>query len=188
MLRLVITTVFGATLALPAYAQSGAIEGPGTQLCSKLVEVRNDDAAGYVAFGAYLSGFLAAANVYEDDTYDLTPWQPLEVSLAQVVKYCEANPDQPVINGISAYIAYLRENRLTEKSETVVAQNGDQAVQIYAEMVTRIRRELRKGNYLAEDGTGFDASVVAALARYQRDQGLTRTGLPDVRTLIKMFP
>lgn len=187
-MRYVLTLMLGGLLATPAFAQSGAIEGPGTQPCKKLVEVRSNDKSGYVAFGAWLSGFLAAANVYEKETYDLTPWQPLEVSLAQVVAFCEANPEQPVINGVSAYITYLRPNRLTEKSDLIEVRNGDKSLRIYEEMIVRIRATLRKGGYLEEDGTGFDASVVTALARYQRDQGVSRSGLPDVRTMLKMFP
>lgn len=188
MLRIVFPLLLAGTFTLPAAAQIGAIEGPGTQPCSKLVEVRSQDATGYVAFGAWLSGYLAAANVYEENTYDLTPWQPLEVSLAQVVKYCEANPDKPVINGISAYIQYLRARRIVEKSDLVEARNGDKVMPIYVEMIDRIRKMLTENGYLDAGGSGFDEAVVAALVRYQRDQGLSRTGLPDIRTMLKMFP
>ncbi len=188
MFRLISVLILSSAIAAPALAQSGAIEGPGTQPCSKLVEVRRNDTGAYMAFGAWVSGFLSAANVYEDETYDLTPWQPLEVSLAQVVKYCEANPQQSVINGVSAYITYLRENRIKEQSDLVDARNGDQVIRLYAEMIARIRTELRKGGYLEAEGTGFDDAVVAALARFQRDKGLSRTGLPDLRTMLKMFP
>ena len=102
-----ICTALTATSAVPAFAQAGATEGPGASACENLVEAKNNNQDNYREYALWISGFLTAANAYEADTFDLTPWQPIEVSIAQVAAFCEANPEASVAQGMAAYVSCI---------------------------------------------------------------------------------
>lgn len=188
MLRAGLSLSILFAMTAPAFSQSGAVEGLGALPCSKLIEVRSTDESAYIAFGAWIGGFLTAANIYEDDTHDLTPWQPLQMSLAQIVKYCEDHPDKPVVHGLRAYMNYLKQNRMTAPSEIITLAHNGESMMMYASVVARVRAVLMKDGYLTEDGEGYNNALTAALMRYQRDQGLTPSGLPDLPTMLRLFP
>ena len=174
-------------LAGPAVAQSGAVEGPGGQPCRALTTAQSDSPETFGAYGVFISGFLMAANAYEEDTFDLTPWQTPDVMLAQVARFCAANPDQPIGGAIAAYLQYLRPDRLQEPSEVVEATNGQETVRLYAAVVDRIRERLEADGRLEAGGTGFDGAVSEALLAFQRERGLAETGVPDPATLIALL-
>ena len=181
---LVLAAAMTSTAPGTVVAQSGAVEGPGAQPCAMLTEAQAEAGATYGGFGAFLAGFLMASNAYEDDTFDLTPWQPVEVSLAQLAQFCAANPDQSIAAALVAYIAFLRPDRLQEPSDLVEIANGETRVRLYAAMVDRIRSRLTEDGY--DPGTD-DAALIRALTAFQAAEGLDETGVPDLPTLIAIF-
>lgn len=178
-----------AALALtgPAHAQSGAVEGAGSQPCSALIAAGKENQQLYVAYGSWLSGFMSASNAYESETFDLTPWQSPDVSLAQVAKFCEANPQSRVVEAAVAYVAFLKPDRLTEPNDLVEARNGDKVTFVYASVLSDVRGKLQERGLLETGGTGYDNSLVAALEAYQAEIGIEATGIPDPRTLVALL-
>lgn len=188
MQKIIVATALALMSAMPVYAQSGAVEGLGAQPCSKLVDVqRTKDTSGYVAFGAWIGGFLTAGNIYEDDTYDLTPWQPLEMSVGQVMQFCKANPDRPVVHGVSAYMQFLKAGRLRSESPILTLEHDGNKMQQYEAVTDQVRDKLRAEGYLKSLSGAWDNEAIQAMLSYQRDKGMTPTGLPDLPTMLKMF-
>ncbi|WP_308916447.1 HdeA/HdeB family chaperone [Jannaschia sp. LMIT008] len=173
--------------ASPATAQTGAIEVPGNASCKRVVSSQTDDPDAYRAIGFWLGGFLSAANAYETEVFDLTPWQPLEVSTAQIVSYCQANPQARLVDAAAAYIAFLRPDALTEESGLARIGTGDDQLVLYEAVVDRIRDALIARDLLPADATGFDADAVQALTTFQGRNGLPETGRPDSQTLLRLF-
>lgn len=166
----------------------GAIEGLGQRPCSELVAARQDSPEQYRSFAIWMSGFISAANGYQADTYDLTPWQPLEMSIAQVHNFCQANPERALAQAIVTYLNFLRDERIKEPSQPISARNGANAVFIYPEILAQVHTKLQVAKLLpAEHGGDFDAAFGEAIMTYQRVNGLKQNGLPDTATLIHLF-
>jgi len=170
---------------------SFAVDGPGSQTCSFFVDAleTGDQNAG-IAFAAWSQGFITAVNVFEEDTYDVTPWQTVDLLMAKLRAYCNANPDVPYINALGALVSTLKSERLREASELVQARVDGSAVTIPAEVLARIRDQLEQ-SVLGEMGTepnGFDLEFAERLKAFQRENGLTESGLPDQNTLNRLFP
>lgn len=183
----VILTLSGL-IAGPSFGQQGAAEGPGTALCEALVASRTDNQAGYREFASWISGFLTAANAYEDDTYDLTPWQPIQLSMGQVHRYCEANPKASVAQAMSHYVAYLRPNRMTQPEEKTLIRNGTNGVHIYPSILAKVRGALIEQGFLIEGAPqNFGPLLADALERYQTSKNFEVNGLPDDRTLVALL-
>jgi len=179
------TTAMVAFLVSPASAQSGAVEGIGSASCADLITARDsDDSAAYHALGLWLSGYMTARNVHSDDTFDLTPWQPMEAALAQIGQFCTQNTEAQFLAATEAYIAFLAPDRLTQASPLIQARNGEQAVFIYGAVLETVKDRLMiLGLLEAGAPEGFDAATGQALLRYQQRNALTQTGLPDLPTL-----
>lgn len=176
-------------LPMPAVAQS-AIETPGAASCAKLIEARDNrtESPVYEIYAGYLAGYLTAANLYEDDTFDLTPWQPIEVVTQQVAQFCSGNPELTLFDAIKNYAAFLRPDRLQEPSELMTLRNGSQAVFVYSEVLARIRAKLVETGAVITDPDGqFDQSFGEAIIAFQQSNGLPVNGLPDLQTLLKIF-
>lgn len=166
----------------------GALDGMGLRSCSDLVTAKDAGNDQYAAFAVWLSGFISAANAFQPDTFDFTPWQPIEVSIAQIAKYCAQNPETRFAQATVAYLTFLRADRLQEPSELVSLRNGETAVFVYQEVLDRIRVLLQAETLLdADKGATFDPAFGSAMLLYQQRNGLVPTGLPDTPTLLKMF-
>lgn len=174
--------------ATPVLAQSAAAEGPGTRSCGDLIEAKDSKPDNYREFAVWMSGFLTAANAYEEDTFDLTPWQPIELSIAQVAKFCDANPGASVSQAMAAYIRFLKPNRLTEQETLTSLRNGKNAVFVYPTVLLQLRTKLIELGYLNDTAsTEFGKELGEALLRYQREKGIEPSGLPDGRTLLSLL-
>ncbi|SFA87873.1 Putative peptidoglycan binding domain-containing protein [Poseidonocella pacifica] len=165
-----------------------AVDGVGRQPCSVLVEaVRSENREQIIAFASWTDGFLTGANVYGLDTFDITPWQPIELLQAKLRQYCEANPDVAVINALGRLASVLEPDRLAEADELVSVRNDGQGVFIYGAMLDRVRQALAEAGHPAPS-EGFDAKFADALVTYQAANDLPQTGLPDLATLNSLFP
>ncbi|MEO0379379.1 MAG: peptidoglycan-binding domain-containing protein [Pseudomonadota bacterium] len=169
-------------------AQSAAVESLGTRPCSALIAAQTEDETLYGAFGVWIGGYLTAANAYEDSTFDLTPWQPVELATAQIAVACKQQEDATIAAVTASYVKFLKDQRLTEKSELLRLRAGDQAMFIYVSVLADIRARLEAQGLTITDPEGeFGASFGRVLQRYQRENNLAETGLPDTRTLILLY-
>ena len=157
-----------------------AVEGPGTQRCSAFSALAPTSQE-YAITAGYISGYLGASNALTSETYDLTPWQTLELSMIQIRQFCDSNPQASVAAGLAQYTAFLMPERIVEVEEKTSLQVGDQVVVQYQSVVERIRAALN------EKGFGSDGEPLDGLKDFQLSIGVEATGLPDQITLTQLF-
>ncbi len=171
-----------------ASSQSAAVESLGVRRCADLIAAQAEDETLYAAFGVWIGGYLTAANAYEPDTFDLTPWQPVELATAQIASACTRQKTATVAAATASFVQYLKAGRLTEGSALVQLRGGDKAMFMYRSVLADVRARLEaRGEVIREPDGQFGESFGKAIQHYQRDNGLTQTGLPDTRTLILLM-
>lgn len=164
------------------------MESLGARPCSELVAASKDDQALYAGFGAWIGGYLTAANAYEDDTFDLTPWQPIEFATAQVTAGCKSEPESSVAQAVVGYVNYLKTNRLRSSSELIRVRAGQKAVFLYKDVLTDIRARLtEKGATITDPEGTYGATFGQAVMAYQQRNNLGQSGLPDTPTLVHLY-
>ncbi|GFE52175.1 hypothetical protein So717_39280 [Roseobacter cerasinus] len=182
----------GLLLALPLRAADPdgkfAVDGVGARSCAEFTSVL-DKPEGRTAFANWSQGFLTAYNVFTDDTFDITPWQPQELVLAKMAVFCRANPDVVYINGLSALIRSLIPDRVIRDSPLIAVRHSGKSVFLYRSMLARLRGDLNAAGYDAgAPDAPFADGLIRALRAYQEDQGLVVSGLPDGQTLNALYP
>lgn len=158
-----------------------SVEGPGALTCRQMVAIPTSSEQ-FPIIAGYVSGFLAAHNKLLAQTYDVTPWQSLELSVRQIGVFCEANPELRIINALDQYVDFLHDTRITSADERLSLTVNKQTIVLYQSTVDKIREKL------AEKQISPDASdPIAGLRLFQEQAGLEQTGLPDQRTLLALF-
>jgi len=177
--------------ALPAADTSGefAVDGVGSRPCSDFTEAQATNPDLVIAFAGWTTGFITGVNVFRQQTFDLTPFQPTELLLGKMAKYCAANPDEAYVNALGKLVASLMPGRLQTGSELVRAGVGDKAVFVYRSVLEDVHARLvTDGFALSLDQAEFDTAFAEALVRYQAAKGLPQTGLPDLATMNSLYP
>lgn len=182
-----------AGLAGAAHAADGdgryGIDGAGRLKCEAFAKARQAENADYRVFAGWVDGYVTAFNHFQADTFDLTPWQSLELILAKLARYCDDNPGETFVAGLNLLAQALYDERLTAASPVVQARAGTQAVILYEAMLPRIHAALKTRGYKpgGEDGR-FTEAMSGALRAFQKAEGLPTSGLPDQPTLNSLFP
>ncbi len=174
----------------PATDDNGqfAIKGMGLVTCERFVEARDAQSREYFQFGGWINGYLTATNRYEQQTFDVVPWQSTGLLAGWLARFCERNPDVPFVQAVAMMVNTLGKERLTTRSERVEAQIGETRVYIYESTLRLVQERLsERGHYEGAATGNFDTQTRAALERFQREAGLKPTGLPDQPTLAKLF-
>ena len=92
--------VAAAVLTVPAAARDAggayAIKGTGQQACADYVQAyaaaERTEGASLLLYRGWLEGYLTGFNHFQDETYDLAPWQTTELMLAMLAKHCAGAP------------------------------------------------------------------------------------------------
>ena len=176
--------------ALPAADANGqfAVKGFGLGTCEQFVQARNDQSRDYFQFGGWLNGYLSATNRYESQTFDIAPWQATGLLAEWLSRYCQSNPELPFVQAVAKMVNLLGKDRITTLSERVTAGDGERPLYIYRSVLRQVQQRLtERGFYQGDINGDFDAATREALERFQADQDLSRTGLPDQATLAKLL-
>ena len=162
-----------------------AIDGVGSRSCADLAKAYAEkDEKLLLAFASWTDGFITSYNIHAAQTFDITPWQTVELTLAKMNVFCQANPKTPYIEGLAKLMAVLKADRLTTSDELVLVRSGKQGTYLYRGMLTKIRAALQAAGIEVGSPEGsFDDSFAAALKSYQAKTGLPTSGLPDQQTL-----
>lgn len=182
-----------AALGAPAAAHDAkgnfAVDGVGNRTCKQFTQALSGNQKLAVAFAGWTDGFMSATNALSPDTFDLTPWETVEVILAKMKTYCTANPEEIYVKALAKLIATLRPARLTEQSEIVRVAVGNKGIFVYRSVLERIRAQLLERGYKVSKTEGvYEGDFINALRSFQQDNDIPVTGLPDQPTMIKMFP
>ena len=185
-----ICALLASPVALWAADENGkfAVDGVGARSCADFTSVK-DKPEGARAFAGWTEGFITAYNIYTAKTFDVTPWQPVELLVAKMGKFCEKNPDVPYINGLSALIRTLEPGRMVEEDKFVSVRHSGKSVFLYTSTLDQLRVDLNAAGFEAgAEGAPYDDTFINAVRAFQESKGLTLTGLPDAPTMNVLYP
>ena len=179
-------------LVPPAHAADAdghfAIKGLGLQSCADYLAAREAQSPQYHQFGGWMNGYLSASNRYEDDTFDLVPWQSTGMLAAWLASVCEENRDAQFVRVVALLVNALGEERLRARSAVVEYETDEGTDYVYAEVLRRAQQRLADaGLYAGPINGALDSATKDALRRFQAERDLAATGLPDQRTLAMLF-
>ena len=175
---------------LPAADENGqfAIKGMGLATCGRFLEARAAQSPEYFQFGGWINGYLSATNRYEQQTFDVAPWQSTGLLAAWLERFCENDPDVPFVRAVTMMVNALGKTRLTTQSNRIEVRVEDKTVYLYESTLRRVQERLvERGHYEGTPTGQFDPPTEAALRAFQRATGLQPTGLPDQATLAKLL-
>lgn len=183
----------GAALS-PAAAQDSnprqfAVEGAGMLTCARFVEARTDTTSPeYQRMIGFIEGYLSAANLYEPDTFDLTPWHNAAALDLIVENHCTQHPEDRLVGVTQRMVGGLRPFRVARFSPMLEVGDGENRAFVYETILRRAQAALRvRGLYSGpEDGT-YTPALRQAFRDFQRSTGLDDTGVPDPATLWKLL-
>lgn len=163
-----------------------AVKGAGIADCAAFNEAREAGGRQYYMFAGWMEGFLTAGNLYEEDTFDIAPWQNTDVLAAALDSLCKRNPQQQFHLAAAGLMREFFPARLKQQSVPVVVGGEENGVVVYQEVLDRVTIRLRELDYLGEDKVAGDATATA-LGSYQEAMDIPVTRLPDQLTLLYLF-
>lgn len=180
--------LLGWASAARAGTQSGvfAVEEAGRALCPVFVKARAEKSEAYARYVGFIEGYLTAANRYEPNTFDLTPWHNANAFALILYKHCqkEENAKDALAMVAQKLVLAMKPFRLADFSKMVEVGEGADNALLYETVLKRAQTELsRKGLYRGEVDGKFSASTKAALTEFQRLAKLQPSGIPDPATL-----
>lgn len=182
--------ILGLSLALAGEAAASdgkgrfALEGIGVLGCPQFVEARATRSDVYSRAFGWIEGYFSAANRYEPDTFDLTPWQNAEVLMVVIENHCRRNPGDRMHEVAQQLVATLKRDRLASGSPALTLSSGQRGVTVYEDVVKKAQQALAaRGLYSGKPDGQFGEKTQLAIAEFQRISQLEVTGLPDSATL-----
>jgi hypothetical protein len=165
-----------------------AVKGAGISECSRYVEEWEKKSEVFYAYGGWIEGYITATNQYLPETYDIAPWETTTLLAALLAEHCKKAPELPFIHAVRAMIAAIRDERLQESSVLIMAESGDRGVRLYREIIRRLQAGLKDAGLYAGEADGlYNEATRGAITRYQEQEGLEQSGLPDQPTLNKLL-
>ena len=181
--------VLACAYAAPALAdnESGqfAVEGVGKQTCAEFVRDRADQNSGaYQRLMGFVEGYLTAANRYEPNTFDLTPWHNAGAFDLILESHCTAHPEDTLVSVVQRMVTGFRPIRLAQFSPLLEVGTDSAKTYVYEAILKRAQAALHMRNLYSgpEDGR-FTPELKAAIITFQRSANLTPSGVPDAATL-----
>jgi hypothetical protein len=182
-----------AAIGAPAAAQDNArqfaVEGAGMLTCARFTAAREDTTSpDYQRMIGFIEGFLSAANLYEPDTFDLTPWHNAAALDIIVGNHCAEHPEDRLVGVTQRMVGGLRPFRIARFSPMLEVGDGQNRTFVYETILRRAQAALQlRGLYSGpEDGT-YTPALRDAFRGFQRSVGLEPTGVPDPATLWKLL-
>lgn len=165
-----------------------ALRGAGNQPCPDYLAMLSDRKPNAGATVAWIDGYISAHNRYQQGTFDAVPILADAAVLTFVANVCKAKKDLRVEGALVEVLRVLSPHRLQAHSPVVTAKAGNQATALRQETLVRAQTKLReKGLYKGSPDGLFGAGTRTAFQAFQRQAGLTQTGLPDANTLIRLL-
>lgn len=166
-----------------------AVEGSGMMTCERFINARADTTSpDYQRMIGFIEGYLSAANLYEPDTFDLTPWHNAAALDLIVENHCAQYPEDRLVGVTQRMVGGLRPFRVARFSRMLEVGDGQNRAFVYEAILRRAQAALQlRGLYSGpEDGT-FTPALRDAFRDFQRSVGLNETGVPDPATLWKLL-
>ena len=188
LLRVSVALILSIAVVSPLPAMDGdgrfAIEGMGQLNCGAFSQAAAERNERFYVFAGWLDGYLTAYNQHMQDTYDITPWQTVDWSVAVMTQFCQANPDTRFIYAVNHMIRALHGQRMQSESPLMALTSDGQGMYLYQDVLKKTQQSLAEtGLYRGEADAEFDRDTRDAIRQFQKQHDLDPTGLPDQRTL-----
>ena len=167
-----------------------AAKGAATRSCEKFSEDYTSKNQDYYLYGGWLEGYITGFNSFQSNTYDITPWQSVELLLGIIHRECKNKASHRFIEVANSVIQTVAPLRLTSASELEQITYNGQVSYHYAKVLLDMYERLHGMGYLAESLSNEPAFTQAhsdALIAYQKARDITPTGFPDQMTLLSIF-
>ena len=162
-----------------------AVEGPGQLDCAEFLSSREDRSSPeYQRFIGFVEGYMSAANRYEPNTFDLTPWHNAAGFDLIMENHCRTHPDEAIVGVVQKMVVALKPVRVANFSPVLEVGTNEYRAQVYEAILKRTQAALKiKGYYGGAESGVYDDQLRNALLQFQQAENLTRTGVPDPATL-----
>lgn len=161
-----------------------ALEESGRATCAMYTRAREGNPQQTARYIGFIEGYMTAANRYEPNTFDLTPWHTPEAFALILDQHCQKNPNDPLGMVAQQMVVAMMPFRLADKSELVAIGEGNRQTQVYQRIIWRAQDELaRRGLYRGKIDGADSPELRSALTRFQELARLEPSGVPDVATL-----
>lgn len=192
--KVCLTCVMGWSIPAQVQAQAApdtgssdsfAVEGAGRLDCAVFIRARTDKSSpDYQRLIGFVEGYLSAANRYEPNTFDLTPWHNAAALDIILGSHCSQHTEDTLVSVVQRIVTGLRPVRVAQFSPMVEVGDDRHRTFVYETILRRAQSELKlRGLYRgATDGT-FTTELRDAFIAFQTNQSLTLTGVPDPATL-----
>ena len=177
--------MFAGTPALPG-SKNGqfAVEEVGRTSCASFLAARKAKSPLYEQQIGFVQGYMTAANRYEPNTFDLSPWHNAEAFALIVEKHCQAHPTDTMVTTTQRMVVAMMPIRVADFSKLIEVGDGNNKTVLYETILKRAQTALtRRGLYKGEANGIYDKNVKAAVAQFQKASKLEPTGVPDPATL-----
>ena len=162
-----------------------AVEGAGRLDCAVFMTAREDkSSAEYQRMIGFVEGYLSAANRYEPNTFDLTPWHNAAAFDIILKSHCAEHKEDTLVSVVQRMVTGLRPVRIAQFSPMIEVGDGRHQAFVYEAILRRSQAALKtRGLFKGDEDGKFSPEMRDALMAFQRQSSLTPTGVPDPATL-----
>ena len=190
MRKLILATIAAISFSTVSQAAepsdgSFAVEGAGRLNCTAFMAAREDrSSAEYQRMIGFVEGYLSAANRYEPNTFDLTPWHNALAFDIILKSHCADHKEDTLVSVVQRMVTGLRPVRVAQFSPMVEVGDDRNRTFVYETILRRSQAALKtRGLYKGDENGKFSPEMRDALIAFQRQSSLTTTGVPDPATL-----
>ncbi|PLK26995.1 peptidoglycan-binding protein [Novosphingobium sp. TH158] len=165
-----------------------AVEESGRMPCPAFVAAKAKNSPAFTRAIGFIEGYISAANRYEANTFDLSPWHTGQAYGLILEQHCKAHASDTIGMAAQRLVAALQPLRLASPSKLIEVGNGKHKAVLYEAILKRAQSALaRRGLYRGAASGTFDAPTQKAFAAFQSGASLQPTGVPDPATLWKLL-
>ncbi len=194
MKKWIMAAIAASSLSSAAFANETpegafAVEGAGRVDCAAFMSARaNKSSPEYQRIIGFLEGYLSAANRYEPNTFDLTPWHNATAFDIILNSHCSEHSQDTVISVVMRMVNGLKPFRIAQFSPMVEVGDDTHRTYVYEAILNRAQAALKtRGLYEGEESGSFTPEMRDALREFQRQSSLDATGIPDPATLWRLL-
>lgn len=190
--HLCLALVFVASAQMSnAATQDGeyVIRGIGASQCSYLIEDYSRNTNKQLELTNWVAGYVTHINKTDELFFDAIPFENTKHFSALVSLVCKSQPTAQIQKVVEALFSHLEPYKPKKKSEFELVKSDTHRISIRSETVKEVQLLLAEHSYLgAEDIDGkFGPKTSKALLKFQDQEKLAVTGVPDTLTLVRLL-
>lgn len=161
-----------------------AVERSGQATCSRFLKAQAEDPQEFTRYLGFLEGYLSAANRYEPNTFDLTPWHDTHALSVILATHCKEAPEESLGIAVQRFVGAVMPLRLASHSPMVRIERNGKTAEVYEAILKRAQIALgQRALYAGPLDGKYSTALGTAFESFQKNNSLDPTGIPDVPTL-----